>query len=191
MVFTVKGFKRAASKAVDDLEEIAAKAGKKAVEKGKAAASKAGEYVPPPVKEAAGKAKDAVEGAGRKTKEYGKKLADLMSEDDEIDKFAKAHRRNGRKVTEYTRKTGRYHYKKGANVRETGQWIEDAKDRLDKGQVAKDAAVGAGVVGAGAGAIAAMSDDEQEDMVAQIKRKMREGKELTQSEKRLLRLMEA
>lgn len=51
----------------------------------------------------------------------------------------------------------------------------------------KTAAAGAGLVGAG---VALSSDDEDEDIMEEIKRKIRDDEPLSASEKRLLRLME-
>lgn len=199
MGITVKGVGKALSQIVDDIEDSASKAGKKVADKSKDVAKKLEDYVPPAVKKGVDDAKDYVEKKTSKVKEYGKKIIDAASEDDDYDKFVKQNRRAGRTIKEYTRKTGRYHYKKGAEAKGTsGVWYEDAKDRLDKKQVAKDAGKAAALAGLGVGAVKAnekisetFGEAGAEDMVTQIKRKMRDGKELTQSEKRLLRLMEA
>lgn len=71
----------------------------------------------------------------------------------------------------------------------TGEHIpEKTVRRVNKKQVAKDAAIGAGVAGAGVAAMAAGGDDE--DILKDIRRKQDKGIPLTASEKRLFRLME-
>ena len=159
---TFKGIGRAAKTVGSDLEDVAKKAGKKV--------SDSVEGLVPPV------VKDSVEKARGFVKEKTKSAE------------AKA---KGKNVTVSERKDGRYHKIKDITYEDAKGKPKIGERSLDKSQIAKDVAAGTVVAGAGAGAVAAMSDDEQEDMVAQIKRKMREGKELTQSEKRLLRLMEA
>lgn len=114
-----------------------------------------------------------------------KKQLDKKLKSGEVVKHKEAAFKDGKKSryfenTVYSRKD-----------KNTGEYIPIKNERgLNKKQIIKDVGAGAALAGAGVGTAAAMSDDEQEDMVEQIKRKMREGKELTQSEKRLLRLME-
>ena len=114
-----------------------------------------------------------------------KKQLDKQLKSGEVVKHKEAAFKNGKKTrylenTVYSRKD-----------KDTGEYIPIKNERaLNKKQIIKDVGAGAALAGAGAGAVASMSDDDQEDMVEEIKRKMREGKELTQSEKRLLRLME-
>ena len=182
---TFKGLGRAAKTVGSDLEDVAKKAGKKVSDSVEG-------FVPPVVKDSAKKAKDFVNEKTKSVKEYGKKLLDEASdEEDRIERLAREAKAKGKNVTVSERKDGRYHKIKDITYEDAKGKPKIGERSLDKSQIAKDVAAGAAVAGAGAGAVAAMSDDEQEDMVTQIKRKMREGKELTQSEKRLLRLMEA
>ena len=181
---TFKGVGRAAKTVGSDLEDIAKRASKKVSDSVEG-------MVPPVVKDSVEKAKGFVDKKTKRARDYGKKLLDEASEgEDRIERLEREAKAKGKNVTVSERKDGRYH-----KIRDIT--YEDAKGKpkigersLDKGQIAKDVAAGTVTAGAGAGAVAAMSDDDQEDMVEEIKRKMREGKELTQSEKRLLRLME-
>lgn len=121
-----------------------------------------------------------------------KKQLDKQLKSGEVVKHKEAAFKDGKKSryfenTVYSRKD-----------KNTGEYIPIKNERaLNKKQIIKDVGAGAALAGIGVGAVKAnesLADDLREmgstEMVEQIKRKMREGKELTQSEKRLLRLME-
>lgn len=184
MRITFKGLGRAAKKVGADLKDVAEKTGKNT-------AKKAGEWVPDPVKKGAKKVKDAVDEKTKGVREYGKKLMEEASDEDRIDSLAREARKKGKNVTVSERKDGRYHKIKDITYDDVKSKPKIGERSLDKTQIAKDVGAGAAAAGAVGGAAALLDNDEQEDLVSQIKRKMENGEELTASEKRLLRLMEA
>lgn len=189
---TFKGIGRAGKTVGSDLENVAKKVGKKVSDSVEG-------LVPPVVKDSVEKAKGFVKEKTKGAREYGKKLLDEASEgEDRIERLAREAKAKGKNVTVSERKDGRYHKIKDITYEDAKGKPKIGERSLDKGQVAKDAATGAALAGLGVGAVKAnekisetLGEAGAEDMVTQIKRKMREGKELTQSEKRLLRLMEA
>lgn len=189
---TFKGLGRAGKMFGSDLGDAVKKVGEKVSDSVEG-------LVPPVVKDSVEKAKGFVKEKTKGAKDYGKKLLNEASDgEDRIERLAREARAKGKNVTVSERKDGRYHKIKDITYEDAKGKPKIGERSLDKGQIAKDVAAGTALAGLGVGAVKAnekmsetLGEMGAEDMVSQIKRKMREGKELTQSEKRLLRLMEA
>lgn len=181
---TFKGLGRAAKTVGSDLEDIAKKTGKKVSDSVEG-------LVPPVVKSSAKKAGNFVKEKTKSAREYGKKLLDEASDEDRIDRLAREAKAKGKNVTVSERKDGRYHKIKDITYEDAKSKPKIGERSLDKGQIAKDVGAGAAAVGTIAGGAALMSgDDDNEELIDQIRRKRKNGEPLTASEKRLLRLME-